>query len=121
MTERRSKYNARKVTQDGINFDSLAEAARYRELVLLQSAGEIWGLKCHPRFEIVPACNYDGKRERALNYEADFEYYEDNGSVPPTHVVEDVKGFETAVYRLKRRLFIWQYPDTKFVATKGKR
>lgn len=116
--ERRSKYNAKRVTLDDIAFDSIAEGARYRELCLLQSAGEIWGLKCHPRFEIVPGLNYNGKQERALYYEADFEYYEDNAGVPPTHVVEDVKGMETAVYRLKRRLFIWQYPETKFVVTK---
>jgi len=58
--------------------------------------------------------------KRALYYEADFEYYEDNAGVPPTHVVEDVKGMETAVYRLKRRLFIWQYPETRFVVTRSR-
>ena len=105
---------------DGINFDSLAEASRYQELKLFQASGAIWGLKCHPRFEIVPACNYDGKRERALYYEADFEYCEDNGGDPPTHVVEDVKGFETATFRIKRRLFIWQYPETRFVVTRSR-
>lgn len=116
--ERRSKYNAKPVEFDGIRFDSIAESRRYRELRLLQSSGEIWGLAVHPRFELLPAVKREGVRWRAVVYVGDFEYYADNGSKPPIHVVEDVKGVETAVFRLKRRLFAETYPDIKFVVVK---
>ena len=116
--ERRSKYNARPVEIDGIRFDSTAESRRYMELKLLEYSREIWGLRVHPRFEIIPSLNYNGRKLRPVFYEADFEYYEDNGEVPPTHVVEDVKGMETAVFRVKSRMFLQNYPDTKFVITK---
>lgn len=118
MSERRLKYNAKPIEFDGIRFDSQAEARRYRELILLEKSGAIWGLAVHPRFELRPAATYNGVRWRAVTYVGDFEYYEDNGSRPPVHVVEDVKGVETAVFRLKRRLFAEAYPDIKFVVVK---
>ena len=118
MTERRAKYNAKPVEFDGIRFDSTAEYNRYRELVLLERNGDIWGLTVHPRFELRPAATYNGVRWRAVTYVGDFEYYEDAGNEPPVHVVEDVKGVETAVFRLKRRLFADAYPDIKFVVVK---
>lgn len=37
----RRKYNNKKVTVDGIVFDSKREASRYSELIMLQRAGEI--------------------------------------------------------------------------------
>lgn len=119
MTERRSKYNAKPVEFDGIRFDSTAEYNRYRELVLLEKSGAIWGLTVHPRFELLPAVKREGVRWRAVTYVGDFEYYDDNNPYPPTHVVEDVKGVETAVFRLKRRLFADVYPDIKFVVVKA--
>ena len=36
-----SKYNNKRITIDGITFDSLAEERRYRELRLLWRANEI--------------------------------------------------------------------------------
>ena len=113
MTARRTKYNANKVKLDGYTFDSQAEARRYRELLLAQKAGEINQLKVHPRFKLIAGFTYKGKRVRPVFYEADFEYWQDG-----RHVVEDVKGFETAVFKIKMKLFLCQYPEVDFRITK---
>lgn len=107
MSERRGKYNARPVDADGYHFDSAAEYRRYNELALLQRAGAITDLEIHPRFVIHPKDQHG----RALYYEADFAYYDRNRCA---NVVEDVKGVRTAVYQLKRRLFLARYPDRVF-------
>jgi hypothetical protein len=101
-----TKYNARKTTVDGYTFDSKAEAARYSELRLLEQAGEIHGLVVHPRFELQPAFDRGGRRERAICYIADFQY----NMEPGITIVEDVKGgkaTQTEVFRLKRKM--WEY------------
>lgn len=96
MSARRpSKYNAVKTIVDGITFDSKREAARYGELKLLEKAGFIRNLELQPQFEF--KLNSDGPV--LFRYKADFRYFE--GSV---RVAEDVKGVETAVFKLKRKL-----------------
>ena len=106
MTMRcRSKYGAKKVTVNGITFDSRKEANRYTELVLLERAGKISGLERQVKFELIPSQMVDGKVvERACHYVADFVYME-NG----TKVVEDVKGYKTPEYIMKRKLLLKEY------------
>lgn len=110
MSERRSKYHAQRAEVDGVKFDSQAEATRYRELRLLERAGEITGLEVHPRFELQPAFTAHGKRERAIEYEADFSYWA--GGV---RHVEDVKGMRLPVYLVKRKLFLYRYQSIEFI------
>jgi hypothetical protein len=113
----RSKYNAQKTFFDGIWFDSAREADRYAELLLLQRAGKISDLRLQVKYVLIPAqYEYyerygkngkrlkDGKRcvEKECAYIADFEYIEDGKKV-----VEDVKGFRTKEYLLKRKLCLW--------------
>jgi len=103
--KRRHKYNAQAVEVDGIRFDSKLEAKRYQELQLLAAAGEIHALQLQPRFELQESFrDAHGKKHRAINYVADFQYVE-NGHV----IVEEVKGHETAVWRLKKKLFLYRY------------
>ena len=101
MTPRpRSKYNARRVTIDGVTFDSLGEANRWRQLKLLQRAGVIKGLgEPHPSFPIV----VDGVA--ICSVEMDFAYSE-NGAA----IAEDWKGLDNALSRLKRKLLAAKYP-----------
>lgn len=94
MTERRSKYNARKVTIDGHTFASAKEAERYQELRLLEKAGEISRLECQVKYTV------DIGDHHICNYYADFHYRDWRGWL----VVEDVKGYRTPVYRLKKKL-----------------
>lgn len=81
-------------------FDSRKEAARYGELLLLQRAGKISNLQRQVRFQLIPAQYKDGKCIfRSVTYIADFVYEKDGEKV-----VEDVKGFRTPEYIIKRKL-----------------
>lgn len=91
-----NKYKAEPTYADGIRFASKAEARRYGELKLLEKAGTISSLTLQPRYELPGGIRYVG----------DFAYTE-NGQA----VCEDVKGMETPVFRLKKRLFLDTYPD----------
>lgn len=96
------KYHAKKTELDGITFDSKKEANRYAELRLLERSGAIHNLQRQVRYELIPAQKKDGKTvERACHYIADF-VYEENGKT----VVEDVKGYRTKEYVLKRKLML---------------
>ncbi len=107
MTERRGKYNATPATVAGVRFDSQAEARRYTELLLLARAGAIADLVIHPRYELQAAfTDAAGQRWPAIHYVADFGYTQAGAGI-----VEDVKGHATAVFRLKQKLFLYQYPD----------
>lgn len=98
----RNKYYSRKVTIDGIKFDSQKEARRFRELCLLERAGQITDLQRQVKFELIPSQRIEGKIvERACTYVADFVYME-NGK----KVVEDTKGFKTKDYIIKRKLML---------------
>lgn len=101
-----NKYHARRTVIDNIAFDSLREGERYCELVILQRDGQIDLLEVHPKFEIIPGFNIDGKKIRATYYEADFRYWDKKiGRM----VVEDVKGMATQLFLIKRKLFLLQY------------
>jgi len=101
-----NKFNARKVKVDGMTFDSRREAARWRDLNLLQRAGKISDLRRQVRFLITPSFfGEDGKAIlRSSSYVADFVYTE-NGKT----VVEDCKGLKTDVYILKKKLMYEKY------------
>lgn len=104
---KRSKYGNRKVQADGYVFDSQREYARYCELKLLLRGGTITDLEVHPVFDLQPKfTDASGKKHRALQYEADFAYTDGN-----QRVVIDVKGVETAVFKLKWKLLLYQYRD----------
>lgn len=93
-------YNKKK---DG--FHSIKEYKRYQELLLLQRAGKICGLDRQVRFELIPP-QYDGKKcvYRAVNYYADFVYWEDG-----KFIVEDVKGYKTKDYNIKAKLMYYMH------------
>lgn len=118
----RSKYHSRKITRDGVTFDSMKEYRRFCELSLLQRAGAITELKRQVEFELLPA-QYEeiptgeiyrqGERkgqpkykrvcvEKSVKYVADFVYKE-NGK----YIVEDTKGFKTKDYILKRKMMLY--------------
>lgn len=98
-----SKYHSRKITRDGMTFDSVKEYRRFCELRLLERAGAITELERQVKFELIPSQRIAGKVvERACAYIADFVYME-NGK----KVVEDTKGFRTPDYIIKRKLMLW--------------
>jgi hypothetical protein len=99
----RSKYGNRiTFSADGKKFHSAKECARYGHLKLLEKTGHISNLTLQPRFKL-PA---------GITYVADFSYHE-KGKL----IVEDVKGVLTAVFKLKKKLFHFTYPDLELRIT----
>lgn len=107
----KNKLNAKKLTVDGVTFDSKKEYKRYCELKLLERAGEITDLKRQQRYLLIPQKKTrDGRViERECAYIADFVYKQKNGET----VVEDVKGYRGgatyAAYVIKRKLMLDRY------------
>lgn len=95
----RNKYHAKKITVDGMTFDSRKEYKRWVELLLLEKAGVIEGLQRQVTFVLLPSQKGGGRTERPVKYVADFTYQE-NGKT----VVEDTKGMKTKDYIIKRKL-----------------
>lgn len=104
--ESRNKYSNRKVELEGHVFDSQKEARRYAELKLLEQAKEISGLRRQVKYELIPEQRDESGKliERAVNYFADFVYYDARNKET---VVEDTKGFKTKEYVLKRKLMLY--------------
>lgn len=105
-TARASKYGNEKVQDGDLTFDSKAEHRRWIHLTLLQRAGEICDLQRQVPYELIPAQDKpSGGRERATLYLADFVYRDRAGAT----IVEDVKGYVTPEFRLKRKLMLWRH------------
>jgi len=112
---RRSKYGAVRTTVDGITFASKAEARRYRELKMLEKAGQISDLQLQPKYRLL-AASTTGTIRGALrelpcvgHYIADFAYYDERIG---QRIIEDVKGVKTALYRWKKKHTEAQYGIT---------
>ncbi len=101
-----SKYRNKKIVIDGEKFDSERESERWQDLLILQHIGEIKDLRRQVKFELQPSYKKNGKTIRAITYIADFTYLL-NGKL----IVEDSKGYRTEVYKLKKKLFEYKYPD----------
>ncbi len=96
----RSKYNNKRTLVDGIVFDSKKEANRYLELKLLERSGHISDLGLQPKFPHMV------NGIKTFTYIADFKYLERGRTVK---TVEDVKGFKTPMYKLKKRIIEADY------------
>lgn len=134
MNRYRSKYGAKKVTIDGVTFDSKKEARRFNDLTQLARAGQIVNLRRQVKFVLIPAQTKTierfsvktGKRlkdkvvtvEHECSYIADFvyevpistNYINEEGHLVFADgfetVVEDTKGFKTKDYIIKRKLML---------------
>lgn len=108
-----SKYKAQKTIIDGIEFDSKKEAKRYIELRYLEKIGQIRNLQRQVPFLLQEGfVNNKGKKIREINYIADFCYTQDG-----VKIVEDVKSpaTKTPVYKIKKKMFEYRYPEYKFI------
>ena len=113
-SKRKSKYNNQKTIVDDIKFDSKKEAEYYCQLKLLKQAGEIKDYRLQPRYELQPAFEKNSKKYRAITYIADFAIINNDGT---TEVV-DIKGVETQVFKIKKKLFEYMYPDLNLKVVK---
>ena len=115
-----NKFGAEKTTVDGIKFDSKKEARRYVELKICERAGAIRDLELQAKYPLMAGHGKPIKSRtkrypsgRQVNYFADFVYW-DVGQA--ARVVEDVKGRDTDVSRIKRAC-VEAYYDLQIVLT----
>jgi dsDNA-binding SOS-regulon protein len=90
------KFNAIRCELDGIKFASKKEAKRYKELKLLQTAGEILFF-----LQQVPL-----RLPGGIKYVLDFMVFWADGNI----TMEDVKGLKTPIYILKKKQVESVYP-----------
>ena len=118
MTYKSKYHNKKTIALDGTVSDSIKEARRGQELLLLEKAGKITELRRQVKYELIPAqyetyerYSKNGKRlkdgvrllERKVDYVADFVYtIVESGEL----VVEDVKGVRTKDFIIKRKLML---------------
>lgn len=112
MAETTSKYHSKKVVIDGIKFHSKKEGERYIQLKLLKNAGLIKDLELQKSFELQPTFKKNGKTYRKIVYIADFCYFDNHLG---KYIVEDVKGFKTKEYALKKKMFEYVYKDLELI------
>ena len=94
----RPKYGNKKVTVQGIKFDSKWESERYLYIKSLELAGRVRNLELQVRF----ALEVNG--QKICTYIADFRYEKENANGDWATIVEDAKGVETPEFKLKKKL-----------------
>lgn len=114
-TYNHSKFNNKKTIIDGIVFPSKLEAERYMELKELENSGLIVNLRLQVEFELIPSFKKINKTYRKCVYKSDFTYFD---VMQQKQIVEDTKGFKTDVYKIKRKLFEYTYPDLEITEIK---
>lgn len=110
---KQNKYHNQKIEIDGITFDSKKEASRYAELKLMKKAHVILDFELQPEFILQDGYVRDGKTVQPIKYRADFKVMYADGRV----VIIDVKSsekFKTDVYKLKKKMLLYKYPDIIF-------
>ena len=102
-----NKYNARKVTIDGITFASKSEGRYYQHLLGLMESGVVESFEMQKPYTLLDKFQHPktGKTIRAIKYVPDFEVIYTDGRVE----VVDVKGMQTDVFRMKCKLFMFRY------------
>lgn len=115
-SQKKNKYGNSKVIIDGIKFDSELEGKRYKQLKLLERAGEIKDLQLQVPYILQESYRkYDSKEHKwktiqAIKYVADFVYFDiRKGKV----IVEDTKSepTKTAVFKIKKKIFEYKYQN----------
>ena len=105
----KSKYNNRKVTYQGLTFDSKKEFEYYLILKDKEKRGLVFNIKRQVPLEIQPAfTDRTGVKHRAIIYKADF-VYTDRLTGKERYI--DVKGSKstlTEVYKLKKKLLAYK-------------
>lgn len=100
---KKPKYKNKKVVVKNNKFDSKLESRIYLKILELQKEYDFI-FRLQPRYRLVDKFVVDGKLVRPIDYIADFDIVI-NGK---TYVI-DVKGLETDVFKIKKKLFAKRY------------
>ncbi|WP_443660668.1 DUF1064 domain-containing protein [Clostridium algidicarnis] len=106
---KKSKYGAKKITIDGITFDSKDEARYYEYLKKLKIEGKIINFELQPKYELQPGFKKMSKTYRAITYSPDFLIYH----LDDTEELIDVKGMSTQQGEMRKKMFDYKYPHLK--------
>lgn len=105
-------------TVDGITFASKSEMNRYIELRMLERAGLIKDLELQPKYQLQEEyTHHTYGKQRAIYYIGDFKYKDKE--LGWQVVVEDHKGHKTEIYKIKKKLFLFNYPFIFFRETRA--
>lgn len=96
----RHKFHASPIVVDGIRFSSTREAHRYRELRVLEAAGQIRDVELQPVFNLHARNPVTGSVMKIGQYRGDFGYIT---VATGASVIEDVKGVRLALYLWKKK------------------
>ena len=101
-----SKYNAKKVEYKGDIFDSKFELTYFIYLKELEKKGKIENLQRQVKYELLPRQTDENNKFKfhPVVYKSDFEYDDVQG----VHHTVDTKGFRTADFRIKQKLFYYR-------------
>ena len=119
--KRKPKYNSKRVTIDGITFDSKAESRYYLNLKRWKQEGKVKDFQCQVPFELQPKFkDSQGKAIRDIRYVADFVVIYPDG----TEDVIDVKGSRgilTPEFKIKAKLFAYKFKkEIQIITVNGK-
>lgn len=100
--KKKTKYSNKKITNRFGTFDSEREWSRFKILRTWERVGVITNLRRQVTFELVPGVKLHGetRAKPAIRYVADYVYNNEFGE----EVIEDAKGVQDKVYRLKKHL-----------------
>lgn len=113
-----NKYHNKKTSTSSGTFDSKKEANEWFTLKIREKAGEIESLERQKEFQLIPTIRTQHETLRRTSYIADFFYFD---KLLKSWVVQDTKGFPTPEYKLKKKLFLWLYPQIIFIESGKKR
>ena len=80
-------------------------------MLFRSKAKKIKNLTLQPIFRLQPKFKKNGATIREIKYVADFMYTDENGKI----VVEDVKGMKTDVYKIKKKMFDYNFPEYELI------
>jgi hypothetical protein len=108
-----SKYGNVATVYDGQVYDSAGEAEYARRLDFLKAAGHIQDWRRGEPWTLLESPT--GRKRDGITYTPDFHVWDAQGGFS----VVDVKGVETAVFRLKARLWRAVYPTVPLLVVRA--
>lgn len=103
---KKNKMGNTKVTFQGVTYDSKWEA--HLSLLLKADLPKGHSMRYQWPYRLQEGFKKNGKKYKPIYYIADFAIYDENYNI---YRVIDAKGHETAVFKIKRKLFEHKYPD----------
>jgi len=98
-----TKYNSKKVVYDWYIFDSTIESKYYSEF-------KDHIKKVHPRYELQSKYEIRWQKIRSIEYEWDFLL-----EIDWNKYVVDIKWMATSEAKLKRKMFMYKYPEIQLL------